>query len=201
MKKTLRVTAGLLLAFIVAAVVGHNWEFLFYAATLIVLLGLLVGLDRKFDFSQAALWLFNAWMLLHLLGGMAAVDGVRLYDYVLVSWIGEPYEILRYDQFVHVFCYVAIAMLVHEVVSCVVLPERAFAVAAITVLAANGIGGLNEMIEFAAVLIVGSTGVGGYTNTALDLAANLLGALLGASLAHLRSRWRAGSAARGATSP
>ncbi|MDZ7749690.1 MAG: DUF2238 domain-containing protein [Halofilum sp. (in: g-proteobacteria)] len=156
-----------------------------------MLLGLVVALDRRFDFSQAALWLFNAWMLLHLLGGMASVGDTRLYDYVLVHWIGEPYEILKYDQLVHVFCYVAIALLVHEAVSRVVLPARAFAVAVITVLAASGIGGLNEIIEFAAVVVVGSTGVGGYVNTALDLLANLLGALAGAALGYLRSGWRA----------
>lgn len=189
MKKTLVATAVLLLAFIVAAVVRQNHEFLLYAATLVVLLAVLVALDRKIDFSQTALWAFNAWMLMHLMGGMASIDGIRLYDYMLFTWIGPPYEILKYDQFVHVFCYFAIAILVYEAVSWVVAPARGLARAVITVLAASGIGGLNEVIEFSAVVIVGSTGVGGYTNTALDLVANLIGAMLGTVFCALRNAW------------
>lgn len=189
MKRTLVATAVLLLAFIVAAIVRQNHEFLFYAATLVVLLAALVVLDRKIDFSQAALWAFNAWILMHLMGGMASIDGIRLYDYMLFTWIGPPYEILKYDQFVHVFCYFAIAILVYEAVSWVVAPARGLARAVITVLAASGIGGLNEVIEFSAVVIVGSTGVGGYTNTALDLVANLIGAMLGTAFCALRNAW------------
>lgn len=200
MKKTLIATAVLLLAFIGAAVARQNHEFLFYAATLVVLLTVLAALDRKIDFSQTALWAFNAWMLMHLLGGMASIDGIRLYDYMLLTWIGPPYEILKYDQFVHVFCYFAIAILMYEAVSRVVAPARVFARTTITVLAASGVGGLNEVIEFGAVVIVAGTGVGGYTNTALDLVANLLGAILGTAFCTARNGWsrtRAEEATRG----
>ena len=41
-----------------------------------------------------------------------------------------------------------------------------------------GFGGLNEIIEFGATVISPNTGVGGYVNTALDLVADLIGALL-----------------------
>lgn len=180
MKKTLIVSGLLLVAFIVAALIRANFEFLFYASTLIVLLVILFFLDRRFDFSAAALWGFNLWMLMHLLGGMASIDGVRLYDVVLLPLIGEPYHILKYDQFVHVFCYVVMAALVYEVLAQTLKTGRPLVLFFTTVLAASGIGGLNEVIEFAAVVMVGSTGVGGYTNTALDLVTNLIGAMLGA---------------------
>jgi putative membrane protein len=41
-----------------------------------------------------------------------------------------------------------------------------------------GLGALNEIVEFAAVVASPSTGVGGYYNTALDLVFNGLGATL-----------------------
>ena len=40
-----------------------------------------------------------------------------------------------------------------------------------------GLGSLNEIIEFAAVLSFENTNVGGYVNTALDLCFNTLGAI------------------------
>lgn len=186
MKKTLVATTVILGAFIVAALVRENREFLFYAATLVVLLAALVILDRKLDFTQTGLWIFNAWFLMHLFGGMASIGEVRLYDYMLVTLVGDPYQILKYDQLVHVICYMAIAILVYEAVSRLAFGAPVFARAVITVLAASGIGGLNEVIEFSAVVFVGSTGVGGYTNTALDLVANLVGAIAGTVFCALR---------------
>lgn len=43
-----------------------------------------------------------------------------------------------------------------------------------------GFGALNEIIEFMTVLVVPDNGVGGYYNTAIDLCANALGALVAA---------------------
>lgn len=190
MKRTLVATVVLLLAFIAAAALRRNDEFLFYAATLVVLLAALVALDRRFDFSRTALWAFNAWLLMHLLGGMASVGGVRLYDYVLVALVEAPYHILRYDQLVHFVCYAAIAMLVHEALARLAPATGAWPRAVLTVLAASGIGGLNEVVEFTAVVVLGSTGVGDYTNTALDLVANLLGAIAGTAFCGQRDARR-----------
>jgi uncharacterized membrane protein YjdF len=52
-------------------------------------------------------------------------------------------------------------------------------VCVVTILAASSIGAVNEIIEFLAVVGLGTDGVGGYTNTAIDLVANLLGAITG----------------------
>lgn len=180
MKKSTLTSIGLLIVFLGAAIFRANYEFLFYAATLVVLLAVLFMLDRRFNFSALALWGFNAWLLMHLIGGMGSIDGVRMYDVILLPLVGEPYHILKYDQFVHVFCYVVMAALVYEVLEQIIEGPHRLALFFITVLAATGIGGLNEVIEFAAVVVVGSTGVGGYTNTALDLVTNLVGALIGA---------------------
>lgn len=55
-------------------------------------------------------------------------------------------------------------------------------------LAAMGLGAVNEMIEFSAVLLVPDTNVGGYVNTALDLCFNALGAALAMTIVNLRER-------------
>jgi putative membrane protein len=51
-----------------------------------------------------------------------------------------------------------------------------------------GLGALNEMIEFSAVLMVPGTNVGGYYNTALDLVSNSIGAVI-AIIAVAWSEW------------
>lgn len=180
MKSPFVVMIVLLVLFILAALLRQNYEFLFYASTLIVIIGALFAFDRSFNFSGLALWGFNGWLLMHLAGGMAQIDGVRLYDVMLLELVGAPYDILKYDQFVHVYCYVVMAMLVWQALSQLMPARKTSALLVFTILAASGIGGLNEVIEFSAVVIVGSTGVGDYTNTALDLVANLLGAVIGA---------------------
>jgi hypothetical protein len=43
-------------------------------------------------------------------------------------------------------------------------------------IAGMGLGALNEIVEFIAVLTLPETGVGGYVNTSLDLTANTIGA-------------------------
>ena len=52
-------------------------------------------------------------------------------------------------------------------------------------LASMGLGATNEIIEFAAVLAVPDTNVGGYYNTALDLCFNALGAVVAMGLVRL----------------
>ena len=52
-------------------------------------------------------------------------------------------------------------------------------VCVVTILAASSIGAINEIIEFFAVVVLDTDGVGGYINTAIDLVANLLGAIVG----------------------
>jgi putative membrane protein len=48
-----------------------------------------------------------------------------------------------------------------------------------------GLSVVNELIEFAAVVVSPSTGVGGYVNTLLDLLFNTLGAVSGAVIHRL----------------
>ena len=124
------------------------------------------------------LWGFNLWLVLHILGGLWPVNGSVLYSLVLIDIVGEPYSILKYDQIVHTYCYFIIALLLWQVVSTVKLDAPQWLLAALTVLAASGVGGMNEIVEFSATVLVPDTNVGGYENTAIDLVANFLGACL-----------------------
>lgn len=156
-----------------------NGEFLIYALVTTTLVFILHRSDRHFRFHPLVLWLFDLWVVLHILGGLFKVDGKVLYSTMLVEWVGEPYAILKYDQLVHVYCYVVVALILATVLNRALRPETSFGLyATLVVLAAGGIGALNEVVEFVAVVSVPETNVGGYENTLLDLLANYLGALL-----------------------
>ena len=86
---------GLLL---VLTLVYRNYEFLLYAVTVAALVALLFATDRHFGFDRTALWLFNAWLVMHSLGGLASYGGVRFYDLLLIDLVGAPYHILKYDS-------------------------------------------------------------------------------------------------------
>lgn len=169
--------AGLL---ILLTIVLQNHEFLLYAVTVLALVVVIYKTDQYFKFKQLGLWLFNVWLILHILGGLASYQGVRFYDLILLDLVGEPYHILKYDQFVHFYCYLVMSILMWSVVQKIARPDASgVVVCVVTILAASSVGAVNEIIEFLAVVMLGTDGVGGYTNTAIDLVANLLGAIVG----------------------
>ena len=170
----------------------QNYEFLLYAVTVLALAAILYKTNQYFAFEPIGLWLFNFWLVLHIAGGLAFWQDTRFYDLILVPLVGEPYQVLKYDQFVHFFCYFVMAILMWSVVQKIARPgaDRTI-LAVVNVLAASSIGALNEIIEFVAVVALGTDGVGGYVNTAIDLVANLFGAILGTVYMSRRYRMRA----------
>lgn len=177
--------AGLLIGL---TLIFRNHEFLLYAVTVAALAVVLFKTDQYFEFPPAGLWLFNLWLVSHILGGLASWDGVRFYDLMLLNLAGEPYQVLKYDQLVHFFCYVVMSVLMWCVVQKIARADAdRLVVCVVTILAASSIGALNEIIEFAAVVLLDTDGVGGYTNTAIDLVANLLGAIVGTLYMYRRS--------------
>lgn len=191
----MRLTPPYLVSFTLAGLLtlltlfAQNYEFLLYAVTVIVLVALIYKTDQYFGFSRIGLWLFNGWLVLHILGGLASFGGVRFYDLILLDLVGAPYDILKYDQFVHFYCYVVIAILMWSVIRKIARPDASVAVVcAVTVLASSSLGAINEIIEFLAVVLFATQGVGGYFNTAIDLVANLLGAIAGTLFMLARQR-------------
>ena len=159
-------------------VLKGNREFLLYAATLAILILLVQGSDRRLGYPAGILWCFWLWLVMHMCGGFVHLGGVRLYDIRLVPLVGEPYQILRYDQFVHAFCYFTIGGILKTIVAAQAAPGASRrGLALLTLLAALGVGAVNEIIEFTAVAWFRSDGVGDYFNNALDNVFNAAGAL------------------------
>lgn len=169
------------------AVANRNTEFLFYIGIVIVLAIVVVLIHRKANLSQTALLLLSAWGLLHMLGGLMRVPP-ELTDNgsgVLYSlWLLPGY--LKFDNVVHAYGFAAATWTTWECVRNTLGLKPTTGVLALCWLAGMGLGSLNEIVEFAAVLMIPGTNVGGYVNTGWDLVANAIGALVAATVAKAR---------------
>lgn len=172
------------------AVANRNTEFLFYIGVVIVLAVIVVFLHRKANFSHAALLLLSAWGLLHMLGGLVRVPA-ELTDNgsgVLYSlWLLPGY--LKFDNVVHAYGFAAATWATWECVRNTVPGIKpTTGILSLCWLAGMGLGSLNEIVEFAAVLMIPGTNVGGYVNTGWDLVANAVGALVAVKIAKTTAR-------------
>ncbi len=170
------ILCGILVAW---SLITGTYEFILYAVVVLVLVMIIHRTDPLFHYPSWVLWAFVVWLVMHILGGLWVVGDEVLYNKVLIPIVGEPYLILKYDQLVHAYCYTVVTLLIWSVVSHIAGADARHGVLVlITVLAATGIGGLNEIVEFAATVLIPDTNVGGYENTAIDIVANLLGAII-----------------------
>lgn len=167
--------AAALVGFTIYAAVNGNAEFLFYAATMVVMAGVVFAVDRVVRLSMLAIYGLLAWAIMHLAGGNVPVDGEVLYNYRPAPWLP------KYDQATHAFGFAVATLVCWECLrgalqrrDASTRPTTGLAIAC--VLMAIGLGALNEVIEFVAVLTMPDTNVGGYTNTGWDLVSNLVGA-------------------------
>ncbi len=157
-----------------------NYEFIVYIVTMAVLIALVVFSLKKAAYPPAMLWALSLWGLLHMAGGGVPVAVSVLYNLHLVPLVETgDYFILKYDQVVHAYGFGVTAWLLNHLMTRHFPATRGTLTALVyPALGAMGLGALNEMIEFSAVLMVPDTNVGGYYNTALDLCFNALGAVL-----------------------
>jgi hypothetical protein len=154
-------------------------EYVFTVSGLVVLLATLrtKALPGPIAFAAAAS------AVVHLAGGL-----VQVGDDVLYNTSPGP-ELLRYDHFGHALGIFVGALLVWEL-----LVRDAFALSgrgspvAVTVLAALGLGAVNEAVEFVATLVHGGSHVGEYTNTGWDLVTNTVAGLLAGVVIDRRRR-------------
>lgn len=155
-----------------------NYEFLWYVCVIIFFMLLILFTNHKINYPNGLLWGLVTWSILHMSGGGIIVNGARLYELMILPVIGAPYHIFKFDQFVHIVGFYVATLAMYAIIKDRLNKEnRWVAVSIVIVMAGLGTGALNEIIEFFATIIVGSTGVGGYENTALDLVANLIGAI------------------------
>ena len=86
--------------------------------------------------------------------------------------------LLKYDQLVHAFGFGVCAYIIFHFLKRYANSPYRFGVYAIAALGGMGLGVVNEIAEFVAVLLFPNNGVGGYVNTSLDLVFNTVGAVL-----------------------
>ncbi|MDA0787307.1 MAG: DUF2238 domain-containing protein [Proteobacteria bacterium] len=156
-----------------------NSEFLWYIVTLLILVTLVGAGQRKAAFPTAILWALSLWGLVHMAGGGVPVGDSVLYAHVVVPvFISGDIMLLRYDQIVHFYGFGVTAWLLWYLLrKHFPVMDQTRSIYVFAALGSMGLGAVNEMIEFAAVVMFPQTNVGGYVNTALDLVFNAVGAV------------------------
>lgn len=170
-----------LIPFSIVFISQGNYEFVAYAAQVLVIGVLILATLHRTRFSLLVLALLSLWSLMHMAGGGVLLqNGEVLYRLVLVDlWRSGDDVILKYDQIVHFFGFFVATLASYELLAPQLrVGARIGVVAFVAVMAGMGFGALNEVVEFIAYAVLPSTGVGGYLNTALDLVSNGLGAIV-----------------------
>ncbi|MCI5108650.1 MAG: DUF2238 domain-containing protein [Candidatus Pacebacteria bacterium] len=160
---------------------SFNFEFIAYVGLIAVITALLFGTLKTTKFTNGILFGITIWALLHMLGGSVETEYGVLYAYKIFPIFdgGGEFYILKFDQIVHTFLYGVVGlMFLHLLRNFIGIKTNKWLVAFIAIFASAGFSIINEIIEFAAVVILPETGVGGYYNTVLDLIFNLLGSVV-----------------------
>lgn len=167
-------------------------EFLIYVGTMAALIALVGATLRTAAYPTPLLWALSVWGLAHMAGGGLTVGGAVLYALPLVPIVGTgELTILKYDQLVHAYGFGVTAWLLWHLLDHNHPSLRGgWSIYVYPALGAMGLGAVNEIVEFAAVLSVPDTNVGGYFNTALDLCFNALGSVAAMMLIALGVRRR-----------
>jgi uncharacterized membrane protein YjdF len=168
-------------AFAVYFVRDFNIEFIGYVGLIILIFTLLYGTLDRTRIPASIIGGISLWGLLHMMGGsLQTKDGV-LYDWKIFPFFdgGGEFYILKFDQLVHGYLYAVVALLfLHLLRNYFGDRHSQFLVGFIAIMSSLGVGALNEIIEFIAVLTVPDNGVGGYYNNVLDIVFNFTGALI-----------------------
>lgn len=177
----------------VAALARGNTEFLFYIVVMLILMAVVTVVHLRVRLSDSVLWALSIWGLAHMAGGLVPVpeswpingDIRVLYSLWLIpGW-------LKYDQIVHAFGFGTTTVICWQGMRVIFAGagteveaksplEPTLGVLILCACAGMGLGALNEVVEFAATLLMPETNVGGYLNTGWDLVANLIGSSLAA---------------------
>jgi len=172
------VNAIILIIFSIFYIGRKNYEFLGYIGVIVFFFAVILLTNQKVNYPNSVLWGLTLWSLMHLCGGSIPLNGARLYDWIIIPIVGEPYLIFKYDQLVHIIGFGVATCLMWALLKDKLRPlEHRVAVFIVVVMAGLGVGAFNEIVEFIPTIFI-ETGVGGYENTALDLVADLIGALL-----------------------
>ncbi|MEZ6089404.1 MAG: DUF2238 domain-containing protein [Pirellulaceae bacterium] len=183
----------ILIAALAGCIATGDYEFIFYLATLCLLIGIVVGLYRRVRIGDGVLWGLTAWAAMHMAGGLVSIpeswphagDSAVLYN----AWIIP--EFFKYDHLVHAFGFGTTTFLCWQSMCSAfgLKPHRTVATIGKLFLAASaacGLGAANEIVEYAATVLFPDTNVGGYVNTAHDLISNAAGSFIAAVIIRFR---------------
>lgn len=176
-------TSLYLVGALMTAVQGSNYEFLLYIGVVILMMGVVWVVHGRVALTSGALWCLSIWGLAHMAGGLVVVPEswpVMGTNRVLYSLWLIP-DRLKYDHMVHAYGFGVTTWVCWQGLRAALggRHQRVRPTPGLMLLCAAaglGFGALNEVIEFAATLLVPETNVGGYLNTGWDLVANLFGA-------------------------
>ena len=189
-------TAVYVLAFTGWFLISGNYEFVVYVITMLILITLIGRSLRSARYPISMLWALSVWGLLHMAGGGVPVGASVLYSaqiFPITPATGEM-RLIKYDQVVHAYGFGVTAwVLWHLLLRHFPILKGTTTSLVYPALAAMGLGAVNEIIEFIAVLSVPDTNVGGYLNTALDLVFNALGAIIAMSIVAVAGKQPGGS--------
>jgi hypothetical protein len=197
MQRSVWPVAAFTLLYLAAATAGAlaigNREFIFYIVVMVLLLGVVWLVHRGVGLTTATLWALSIWGLTHMAGGLIAVpeswpingDIRVLYSLWLIP------QRLKYDQVVHAYGFGVATWVCWQGLRAAIRQRGGdaaptFGLMILAATAGMGLGALNEVVEFAATLLVPETNVGGYLNTGWDLVANATGSSLAALAIWLR---------------
>jgi len=176
-------TSVYLVGALLTAVQSSNYEFLLYIGVVVLMMGVVWVVHGRVALTSGALWCLSIWGLAHMAGGLVVVPEswpVMGTNRVLYSLWLIP-DRLKYDHVVHAYGFGVTTWVCWQGLRAALggRHQRVRPTPGLMLLCAAaglGFGALNEVIEFAATLLVPETNVGGYLNTGWDLVANLFGA-------------------------
>lgn len=181
-------------AALVATIRFQNAEFKIYLAVMTVLLAVVLTIHSCVRLTTLTLAGLSIWGAAHMAGGLLHVPDswtVTETSRVLYNWWIIP-GWLKFDQLVHFNGFALVTWICWQGLRAAFVRrgltlEPTFGLLTLCVAAGSGFGAINEVIEFLATLALPNTNVGGYTNTAWDLVANLLGSITIATIIYTLS--------------
>ncbi|MDP4039844.1 MAG: DUF2238 domain-containing protein [Candidatus Pacearchaeota archaeon] len=180
-----------ILAFTIYYVAIKDYEFLWYVFVLVFFFLLIAFTLEKSKFSYFILWALSIWGLLHMAGGGIQVGDSVLYALKIFPIYdgGGEFFVLKFDQLVHFYGFGVVTLVMMQLLSGHLKTNfKKKTIYFIAIASSMGLGALNEVVEFIAVLSFPETGVGGYYNTAWDLVFNMFGAIIGGVVDYFRRR-------------
>lgn len=175
--------------FIIKSVLDKNYSFTYFAFIIVCLLYVSVAHYKTLNLNKGVVFGLSIFSFLHLLGGNYSMpDGTLLYSYEFIEGL------FRYDNLIHFFGTSLGTIVVHNLlrphVDKYMFVKHEFLFYFLLFLMVGGMGALNEVIEFFAVIHLDSSEViGGYLDNSIDLVFNMLGTITSCLFLIKRNKW------------